>query len=34
MFPGFSFTYRRWTRRFLPEDHRFLGPAIAPTELP
>lgn len=25
---------RRWTRRFLPEDHRFLGQDVAPTELP
>lgn len=24
MFPGFSFTYRRWTRRFRDEDHVFV----------
>jgi cation diffusion facilitator CzcD-associated flavoprotein CzcO len=23
MFPGFSFTYRRWTRDFKPQDHLF-----------
>ncbi|MFV1872132.1 MAG: flavin-containing monooxygenase [Oleiphilus sp.] len=23
MFPGFSFTYRRWAKRFRPEDHQF-----------
>lgn len=23
MFPGFTFTYRRWTRTFRPNDHQF-----------
>jgi len=26
MFPGFSFTYRRWARNFKPADHLFFGP--------
>jgi cation diffusion facilitator CzcD-associated flavoprotein CzcO len=25
MFPGFSFTFRRWARNFRPEDHQFSG---------
>jgi hypothetical protein len=23
MFPGFSFTYQRWTKNFRPADHHF-----------
>jgi len=25
MFPGFSFTYRRWAKNFKPADHLFFG---------